>query len=88
MKQYLADIERMIEEGKLSEEKEFYTPLRFRGGKKVADLATTGVRYIELRNIDLNPYARLGINPEQVRFLQLFLMYMLWTEEKKTVTNG
>ena len=59
MKQYLADIERMIEEGKLSEEKEFYTPLRFRGGKKVADLATTGVRYIELRNIDLNPYARL-----------------------------
>lgn len=83
MKQYLADIERMIEEGKLSEEKEFYTPLRFRGGKKVADLATTGVRYIELRNIDLNPYARLGINPEQVRFLQLFLMYMLWTEEKE-----
>ena len=83
MKQYLADIERMIEEGELSEEKEFYTPLRFRGGKKVADLATTGVRYIELRNIDLNPYARLGINPEQVRFLQLFLMYMLWTEEKE-----
>ncbi|MDQ8549052.1 bifunctional glutamate--cysteine ligase GshA/glutathione synthetase GshB [Enterococcus faecium] len=83
MKQYLADIERMIEEGKLSEEKEFYTPLRFRGGKKVADLATTGVRYIELRNIDLNPYARLGISPEQVRFLQLFLMYMLWTEEKE-----
>ncbi|HFC9378688.1 TPA: bifunctional glutamate--cysteine ligase GshA/glutathione synthetase GshB [Enterococcus faecium] len=83
MKQYLADIERMIEEGKLSEEKDFYTPLRFRGGKKVADLATTGVRYIELRNIDLNPYARLGINPEQVRFLQLFLMYMLWTEEKE-----
>ncbi|MGS6484384.1 bifunctional glutamate--cysteine ligase GshA/glutathione synthetase GshB [Enterococcus faecium] len=83
MKQYLADIERMIEEGKLSEEKEFYTPLRFRGGKKVADLATTGVRYIELRNIDLNPYARLGINPEQVWFLQLFLMYMLWTEEKE-----
>ncbi|HGL5643628.1 TPA: bifunctional glutamate--cysteine ligase GshA/glutathione synthetase GshB [Enterococcus faecium] len=83
MKQYLADIERMIEEGKLSEEKEFYTPLRFRGGKKVADLATTGVRYIELRNIDLNPYARLGINPKQVRFLQLFLMYMLWTEEKE-----
>lgn len=83
MKQYLADIEQMIEEGKLSEEKEFYTPLRFRGGKKVADLAITGVRYIELRNIDLNPYARLGINPEQVRFLQLFLMYMLWTEEKE-----
>lgn len=83
MEQYLFDIEKMVEEGKLSEEKEFYTPLRFRGGKRVADLAKTGVRYIELRNIDLNPNARLGIDQEQVRFLQLFLTYMLWTEEKE-----
>ncbi|MGX7174225.1 bifunctional glutamate--cysteine ligase GshA/glutathione synthetase GshB [Enterococcus ratti] len=83
MEQYLKDIEQMVEEGKLSEEKEFYTPLRFRGGKRVADLAKTGVRYIELRNIDLNPYVRLGIAQEQVQFLQLFLTYMLWTEEKE-----
>lgn len=41
------------------------------------------MRYIELRNIDLNPNARLGIDQEQVRFLQLFLTYMLWTEEKE-----
>lgn len=85
MAQYLTDIEQMVEEGKLSEEKEFYTPLRFRGGKRVADLAKTGVRYIELRNIDLNPYARLGIDQEQVRFLQLFLTYMLWVEEDDEV---
>ncbi|TBX32560.1 bifunctional glutamate--cysteine ligase GshA/glutathione synthetase GshB [Enterococcus durans] len=83
MERYLSDIEQMVEEGKLSEEKEFYTPIRFRGGKRVADLTTTGVRYIELRNIDLNPYARLGINPEQVKFLQLFLTYMLWVEEEQ-----
>lgn len=81
MSKYLADIERMVEEGKLSEEKEFYTPIRFRGGKKVADLAKSGVRYIELRNIDLNPYARLGIDQDQVRFLQLFMTLMLWIEE-------
>lgn len=83
MERYLSDIEQMVEEGKLSEEKEFYTPIRFRGGKRVADLTTTGVRYIELRNIDLNPYDRLGINSEQVKFLQLFLIYMLWVEEEK-----
>lgn len=83
MERYLSDIEQMVEEGKLSEEKEFYTPIRFRGGKRVADLTTTGVRYIELRNIDLNPYDRLGINPEQVKFIQLFLIYMLWVEEEK-----
>ncbi|EPH99844.1 glutamate--cysteine ligase/gamma-glutamylcysteine synthetase [Enterococcus faecalis 13-SD-W-01] len=83
MERYLADIERMVDEGKLSEDKEFYAPVRFRGGKKVADLAKTGVRYIELRNIDLNPYDRLGITKNEVRFLQLFLLLMLWTEEKE-----
>lgn len=85
MNQYLADIEQMIEEGKLSEEKEFYAPVRFRGGKRVADVAKMGVRYIELRNIDLNPYHHLGISKEQVQFLQLFLVFMLWTPEGSSV---
>lgn len=85
MERYLSDIERMVEEGKLSEEKEFYTPIRFRGGKRVADLSESGVQYIELRNIDLNPYARVGINEEQVEFLHLFLMYMLWIDQETAV---
>ena len=85
MEQYLADIEQMIEEGKLSEEKEFYAPVRFRGGKRVADVAKMGVRYIELRNIDLNPYHHLGISKEQVQFLQLFLVFMLWAPEGLSV---
>ena len=85
MEQYLADIEQMIEEGKLSEEKEFYAPVRFRGGKRVADVAKMGVRYIELRNIDLNPYHHLGISKEQVQFLQLFLVFMLWAPEGSSV---
>lgn len=78
---YLADIERMIEEGKLSEEKEFYAPLRFRGGQKVSDLVNTGIKYIELRNIDINPFERVGLSKEQARFLHLFLLYMLWIDE-------
>ncbi|EOH65281.1 bifunctional glutamate--cysteine ligase GshA/glutathione synthetase GshB [Enterococcus mundtii] len=85
MQQYLTDIEKMVEEGKLSEEKEFYAPIRFRGGKRVADLAKSGIRYIELRNIDLNPYARVGISQAQVQFLQSFLMYMLWMEHDVAV---
>ena len=30
-------------------------------GAKVADLATAGIRYIELRNIDINPFEMYGI---------------------------
>lgn len=71
-------IEEMVEKGILSEEKEFYAPVRLRGGKKVSDLRDYGVRYIEVRNIDINPFAPYGINEQQIRFLQLFLIFMLW----------
>ena len=36
--------------------KEFYAPVRLRGGKQMSDLPKTGIRYIELRNLDLNPF--------------------------------
>lgn len=78
---YLTDLQQMVEDGKLSEEKEFYSAVRLRGGKRVADLANTGIRYIELRNIDLNPYARFGISEMQVEFLHVFLLFMLAKEE-------
>ena len=45
-----------FKEGLLSEEKEFYAPVRLRGGHHVSDLEDHGVQYIELRNIDLNPF--------------------------------
>ena len=32
---YLADIAELVETGKLSEEKEFYAPVRLRGGKRL-----------------------------------------------------
>ncbi|KAF1304434.1 bifunctional glutamate--cysteine ligase GshA/glutathione synthetase GshB [Candidatus Enterococcus willemsii] len=78
---YLSDIARMVEEGKLSEDKEYYASVRLRGGKKVADLADAGIRYIELRNIDLNPYEPYGISEEQVAFLHVFLLFLLWKDE-------
>lgn len=79
---YLADIAQMVESGKLSEEKEFYAPVRLRGGQKVSDLAQTGIRYIELRNIDLNPFTPFGISQEQVEFFHAFMLYMLYLPEE------
>lgn len=80
---YLQGIEEMVETGKLLEDKEFYAPVRLRGGKKVADLAQTGIRYIELRNIDLNPFEPYGIGGEQVEFLHLFLLYLACQPERE-----
>ena len=73
---YLADIAELVETGKLSEEKEFYAPVRLRGGQKVADLATAGIRYIELRNIDINPFEMYGISARSSEISAPFLVIL------------
>ncbi|WP_338471186.1 bifunctional glutamate--cysteine ligase GshA/glutathione synthetase GshB [Niallia sp. XMNu-256] len=80
IQKYLSDLSMMVKKGLLSEEKEFYSPVRLRGGNHVSDLEN-GVNYIELRNIDLNPFETYGISSEQVEFLHLFLLYLLWKDE-------
>ena len=50
-------------------------------GSHVSDLEDHGIRYIELRNIDLNPFETYGISYEQAEFLHLFLLYLLWKDE-------
>lgn len=80
---YILDISTMVKEGILSKEKEFYSPVRLRYGSKVSDLKEYGIKYIELRNVDLNPFEMNGISHEQAEFLHLFLIYLLWKEEGK-----
>ena len=38
-------------------------------------LEDTGVDYIELRSLDINPFQRIGISLETVHFLEVFLIY-------------
>ncbi|ARK32537.1 bifunctional glutamate--cysteine ligase GshA/glutathione synthetase GshB [Halalkalibacter krulwichiae] len=79
---YLSDLSLMVKRGLLSEEKEFYAPIRLRGGHHFSDLKDHGVQYIELRNIDLNPFETYGISYTQIEFLHLFLLYLLWKDEE------
>ncbi|HZG73520.1 MAG TPA: bifunctional glutamate--cysteine ligase GshA/glutathione synthetase GshB, partial [Chondromyces sp.] len=78
---YISDLSKLVKSGLLSEEKEFYKAVRLRGGHHVSDLADYGIHYIELRNIDLNPFEMYGISYEQAEFLHLFLLYLLWKDE-------
>ena len=81
LQNYISDISLMVKKGVLLEEKEFYSPVRLRGGSEVSDLKEQGISYIELRNLDLNPFQIYGISPEQVEFLHIFLIYLLWLDE-------
>lgn len=63
-------------------ENEYYSSIR---PKRTADsnekpihaLQQRGVEYIEVRCLDLNPFLSLGLNEQQVRFLDAFLVYCL-----------
>lgn len=43
-------------------------------------LKKSGVDFIELRSLDLNPYSRVGIDKETVIFIELFLYYCVLAE--------
>lgn len=66
-------------------ENEFYSSIR---PKRVANSGETplnalverGVEYIEVRCLDINPYLPLGIDAEQVRFIDAFLLFCLLEE--------
>ena len=63
-------------------ENEFYSLIRPKrttqsGQTALKALADGGVEYIEVRCLDLNPYDPLGLNHQQLRFLDTFLLFCL-----------
>ncbi|MBD3648987.1 MAG: glutamate--cysteine ligase, partial [Pseudomonadales bacterium] len=66
----------------LQSEAEFYTTIRAKrvppaGANFLETLLDQGVEYIEVRMLDVNPYLPLGIDEEEVNFLDTFLLYCL-----------
>lgn len=87
LEDYVETIQAMVDQGKLSEEKEFYSTVRFRGGKNAKDILEKGIAYLEFRLFDLNPFAPYGILEEDMNFIHYFLMYMLWMDENASEVN-
>ncbi len=66
-------------------ENEFYSTIRPKrvarsGERPVEALRKYGVEYLEVRCLDLNPFLPVGIDEEQIRFLNCFLIYCLLHE--------
>lgn len=61
-------------------ENELYAPIRpkrvTRSGEAPSDaLQRGGIEYIEVRSMDTNPFSPIGVDENQVRFLDLFLIW-------------
>ncbi len=61
-------------------ENELYAPIRpkrvTKSGENPSDaLQRGGIEYIEVRSLDINPFSPIGVDENQVRFLDLFLIW-------------
>ncbi|MFX4227247.1 MAG: hypothetical protein ACFHHU_04950 [Porticoccaceae bacterium] len=70
-------------------ENEFYSTIRPKqtartGETQLKALKERGVEYIEVRCVDINPYAPLGIDRSQIQFLEMFLLACLFDESPDT----
>ena len=66
-------------------ENEFYGTIRpkrviFPGERPLHALRERGVEYIEVRLMDLDPFIPIGITPQTMRFLDVFLLHCLLTD--------
>ncbi len=63
-------------------ENEYYGSIRPKrvahsGERPTSALQRGGVEYVELRSIDVSPFDPVGVNQDQIRFLECFLVYCL-----------
>jgi glutamate--cysteine ligase len=77
---------RQLNDTILQIENEHYSDVRpkrvaRRGERPLEALERAGVEYIEIRNIDVNPLLPVGIDIEQARFLDTFLVSCLLMDE-------
>lgn len=74
---YAESIRSYIREGLLTSQTELYYPIRLksRGENSLDELVRTGVDHLELRCVDLNPFAFGGLDLRDLKFLHLLFVY-------------
>lgn len=73
---------RQLNANLLQIENEYYSDIRPKrvinsGEKPIRALQRGGVEYVEVRNLDINPFLPIGIDSEQANFIDVFLIYCL-----------
>jgi glutamate--cysteine ligase len=71
---------RQLNTSLLQIENEYYSSIRpkrnaISGERPTKALKHSGVEYIEVRSLDINPFSPVGITQEQMAFLDVFLVY-------------
>lgn len=75
---YAESIQRYINSGTLAGVGELYYSIRLKpkGVNRLNNLVQNGVNHIELRNIDLNPFAAEGLDVRDLQFIELLILWI------------
>ncbi len=68
-------------------ENEYYSTVRpkqlaHRNQKPTHALLERGVRYVEIRSLDLNPFSPYGVSIDQLRFMEVLFVYCLLADDR------
>lgn len=77
---YIKSIEKNINSGKVLGAREIYTPIRAKANDKndlLEELKDKGIKYIEIRLCDINPFDKCGISKNDLDFIVVFLISCL-----------
>ena len=78
---YAHSIQKYLDEDVLAGVSELYYPIRLkpRGANRLELLTQYGVNHIELRNIDVNPFAESGVDVRDLEFIELLCLWVYHT---------
>ncbi len=82
--EYIASIQSFINDGVILSHKELYSQVRLKAQDNknyFESLSRDGINYLEYRTIDINPFEKGGISLEDLKFMQIFNLYLLIKEE-------
>lgn len=86
IKDYVDDINKVVANGDIQGPKEYYSPIRLKtkqGNDILKTLLQSGIDYLEIRVLDINPFMKIGIDVETLYFVHLFMLYSLFKAEDK-----
>jgi glutamate--cysteine ligase len=83
---YVRDIDLLVEQEEIQDICEYYAPVRLKTGNNdnlSRELVEQGIRYFEIRILDLNPLCEVGINIDILYIIHLFVLFVLFKEDEE-----
>ena len=84
--EYVNDIRNLINDKCIQGAREYYSPIRFKTkeqGDMLNNLLEDGVKYIEIRLLDLDPLCPIGVSKDTLNLIFIFVLFTLFTEDFK-----